>query len=221
MAKSIDIKSYIESICYLKAEVDEALALKSDVGHTHDDRYYTETEVDTIVSGINGTITDEVATLNASIATKADGDHNHDSTYAPLSHTHTKSQITDFAHTHGGADVIFGSGNDATTLTTRLGNIESDISALQSADWDIEIVTSLPNEGVAGKLYFLHDQDEEASGNGNAFDEYIYDATNERFERLGQRKINLSNYLTDVNVELSSAGILTISTTGGSGTFAL
>ena len=44
---------------------------KADSGHTHDDRYYTETEVDTKLSG-----------------------------KAPISHTHTKSQITDFSHVH-------------------------------------------------------------------------------------------------------------------------
>lgn len=222
MAKSIDLKSFIEGIVYLKAEIDTLLNGKSDTDHTHDDRYYTETEIDSKVSTINGTISDEVSALEASIATKSDSDHDHDSDYAPLSHNHTKSQITDFAHTHSGADTIFNAGTESEqTLTTRLGTIESNISALQTADWDIEIVTALPNEGVAGKLYFLHDQNETASGNGNAFDEYIYDATNERFERLGQRKINLSNYLTDVDIELSQAGVLTISTTKGSNAFAL
>ena len=45
-------------------------------GHTHDDRYYTETEVDTLLSG------------------KSDTTHNHDGTYAALSHTHSASDIT-------------------------------------------------------------------------------------------------------------------------------
>lgn len=210
MAKSIDIKSFIESIAYLKGEIDSMLLGKSNTGHTHDDRYYTEAEIDSQVSTINGTITDEVTALESSIATKADADHDHDEDYAALSHSHTKSQITDFAHTHTGSDVLL---QQDKTLTTKLGEIDTAISNLQSADWDIEIVTSLPNEGAAGKLYFLHDANEAASGNGNSFDEYIWDATNERFEKLGQRKINLTNYVTDVNVELSDAGILTISLT--------
>ena len=218
MAKSINIKTFIESIVYLKSEIDSMLAGKANAEHSHDDRYYTEDEVDTRISTINGTITDSVSDLEASIATKADADHNHDSTYAALTHNHTKSEITDFAHTHTGTDVLLAQDK---TLTTKIGEIDSAISALQTADWDIEIVTSLPNEGVAGKLYFLHDPEEAASGNGNAFDEYIYDPTNERFEKLGQRKINLSNYVTDVDIELSENGIITVSTTKGTSAFAL
>ena len=218
MAKSINIKAFIESIVYLKSEIDSLLAGKANAEHSHDDKYYTEDEVDTKISTINGTITDSVSDLEASIATKANADHNHDSTYAALAHNHTKSEITDFAHTHTGADVLLG---QEKTLTTKIGEIDSAISALQTADWDIEIVTSLPNEGVAGKLYFLHDTDEAASGDGNSFDEYIYDATNERFEKLGQRKINLSNYVTDVDIELSESGIITVSTTKGTSAFAL
>ena len=218
MAKSINIKAFVEGIAYLKSEIDTMLAGKANAEHSHDDKYYTEDEIDGKISTINGTITDSVSDLEASIATKADGDHTHDGTYAPATHRHNKSDIDGFAHTHTGAEVLLAQDK---TLTTKIGEIDSAISALQTADWDIEIVTSLPNEGVAGKLYFLHDAEEAASGNGNAFDEYIYDATNERFEKLGQRKINLSNYLTDVDIELSEAGILTISTTKGSSAFAL
>lgn len=217
MAKTINIKSFIESIAYLKSEIDTLLAGKANADHTHDDKYYTEDEIDAKVSTINGTITDSVSALETSIATKANADHNHDSTYAPATHNHTKSEITDFAHTHTGADVLLAQDK---TLTTKITEIDSAISNLQTADWDIEIVTELPNEGVAGKLYFLHDSNEAVSG-ANSFDEYVYDAVNERFEKLGQRKINLSNYVTDVDIELSENGIITISTTKGSNAFAL
>ena len=52
---------------YTESEIDTKLSGKSDTGHTHDNRYYTESEIDTKLSG------------------KAD-----------KSHTHTKSEITDF-----------------------------------------------------------------------------------------------------------------------------
>lgn len=90
--------------------------------HTHDARYYTETEVDTAIS--------------TAIAT-----HNHDSRYytesevdaalagkAATVHTHTKSQITDFTHTHAGADITTGTVDIArlptgtTATTVALGN---------------------------------------------------------------------------------------------------
>ena len=69
-------------------------------------------------------------------------------TYAAKEHTHTKDEITDFAHTHTGADVLLAQDK---TLTTKIGEIDNAISALQTADWDIEIVTSLPNEGLVIK----------------------------------------------------------------------
>jgi hypothetical protein len=69
---------------YTEAEINAALALKSALGHTHDDRYYTEDEVDT------------------KLAIKSDTSHNHDTRYyteseidaalalkAAASHTHT------------------------------------------------------------------------------------------------------------------------------------
>lgn len=227
MAKSVNIKEYIESVAYTKTQTDTKLAEKSATDHTHDDRYYTETEIDSAINTVNGTITSNyntldgkidgitnsngTGTLDVAIDGKADSTHNHDGTYAPASHTHGKADITDFAHGHSTGDILLS--DNTTSLTSKLSSIDSAISSLQSADWDIEIVTSLPQSGTAGRLYFLHDANEAVSGDGNAFDEYVWDATNSRFEKLGQRKINLTNYVTDVDIELSSSGILTVSLT--------
>ena len=78
-------------------ELEEAVGTKADAGHTHDGRYYTETEINTLLSG------------------KAASSHTHTksqitdfpTSMTPSAHTHTKSQITDFptsmppsAHTH-------------------------------------------------------------------------------------------------------------------------
>ena len=38
--------------------------------------------------------------IDSAVNAKADSDHNHSGVYAPVSHQHTKSQITDFDHTH-------------------------------------------------------------------------------------------------------------------------
>ena len=54
---------------YTEAETDTLLSGKSDTGHTHDDRYYTEAETDTLLSG------------------KSDTGHTHDSRY------YTKTEI--------------------------------------------------------------------------------------------------------------------------------
>ena len=62
----------------------------TDFTHDHDDRYYTESEIDT-----------KVSSLETSISGKA-----------PSSHTHTKDNITDFDHSHAI--------NDITNLQTSL-----------------------------------------------------------------------------------------------------
>jgi len=50
MAFTIDLLTWLKGIVYDKDEIDTALAGKSDVGHTHGDIYYTETEVDTLLN---------------------------------------------------------------------------------------------------------------------------------------------------------------------------
>lgn len=44
----------LNSLYYTEAEVDALLSSKSDVGHIHDDRYYTETELGSITDGSSG-----------------------------------------------------------------------------------------------------------------------------------------------------------------------
>ena len=46
---TINIKNFILGLVYSKDEVDTALSGKSDTGHTHNDLYYTETEMDTLL----------------------------------------------------------------------------------------------------------------------------------------------------------------------------
>jgi len=68
---------------YTETEVDTLLSNKSDTSHTHDSRYYTETEVDTLLSN------------------KADSSHNHDSRYYTESEIDSQmSNKADTSHTH-------------------------------------------------------------------------------------------------------------------------
>ena len=55
---------------FTETEVTNKLAGKSDVGHVHDDLYYTETEID-----------GKISTLNNAINGKAPASHNHDDRY--------------------------------------------------------------------------------------------------------------------------------------------
>ena len=217
MAKTINIGEYITTIAYTKTEIDTALAGKAAADHSHDDRYYTETEIDGKIQAINGSISDLDTSVTASLATKASSDHNHDTTYAALAHTHTKSQITDFDHSHAATAVTYG---NSSTVDAALTSLNTAVGNLQTANWDIEIVTELPNETSAkvGKLYFVHDANADDTVS-NAFDEYIFTGgENGKFEKIGQRKIDLSNYVTDVDMSFSE-GQLTISLTKGTNAF--
>jgi len=98
----------IDDTIYTRSIVEEifiAINSKSDLGHTHvkseitdfahdhDDRYYTETEIDTALNGkANATHShniSDVVNLQSSLNVKSD-----------IGHTHNKSDITDFAHNH-------------------------------------------------------------------------------------------------------------------------
>lgn len=61
----------------LLASLRTAIAGKADASHTHDDRYYTESETDTLLAG------------------KSDTSHNHDSAYSALAHTHDDRYYTE------------------------------------------------------------------------------------------------------------------------------
>ena len=79
-----------------------ALNGKSDISHLHDDRYYTESEVDTLLSAKQNTITVDAAPTNGStnpvqsngvfdvLALKSDTTHNHTGIYEPADATIVK-----------------------------------------------------------------------------------------------------------------------------------
>ena len=118
-------------------EINSAIAGKATASHTHDDRYYTETEIDnklseksnvghshvlSDVTGLESALAGKQNSLTidgsptenstnpvtsggvyTALAGKADANHNHSGVYAPASHTHTKSQITDLANASASA----------------------------------------------------------------------------------------------------------------------
>ena len=127
---------------YTKAQTDELLSGKSDMGHnhdgtysplghTHDDRYYTESETDTLLGG------------------KSDTGHTHDSRYYTESETDTLlSGKSNTGHTHAAGDITSGtlpigrggSGNTGTSATTTITSIATaasgcEISSANYASW--------------------------------------------------------------------------------------
>lgn len=76
---------YLGENYYSKTQVDDGFATASHThnyapaSHTHDDRYYTESEINTKLAG------------------KSDTTHNHSGVYAPASHSHSPSEISGYA----------------------------------------------------------------------------------------------------------------------------
>ena len=88
--------STLENVKATKEELKDGLDTKSNIGHTHDDRYYTETEIDTKVKAVNDSISaldTSKATkeeLKSGLATKSDTTHLHDDRYYTETEMDTK-----------------------------------------------------------------------------------------------------------------------------------
>lgn len=86
------------------------LSTKSDVTHNHDERYYTEAEINSKIATLNTEIAKKQNISNLVTVFQATPDDTHYpseklvsdklSEKSDVGHTHTKSEITDFDHTH-------------------------------------------------------------------------------------------------------------------------
>lgn len=142
--------------------INTALSNKSDVGHIHDDRYYTESEVDDLLDDKldssayvvdsalsdgstnpvqNKKITEAVVALNNSLTGKA-----------PISHSHTSAKVTEYT-----ALSNIGTSANATQHDVNSA-IDSIIGNLTSAEL-INVVTTLPTASASTQnaLYLLSD----------------------------------------------------------------
>ena len=78
-----------ESLASAKAYIDTEVAKKANSSHTHDDRYYTESEVDTKISGVNSTISTH--TGNTTVHITSSERTNWNSAYTHSTSTHAPS----------------------------------------------------------------------------------------------------------------------------------
>lgn len=87
-SQTVDLSGY-----YTKEQVDSLISGLPVAGHTHDDRYYTENEID-----------EKIQTLNTAIGGKAASDHQHDDRYYTESEVDTLlSGKANTGHTHNAA----------------------------------------------------------------------------------------------------------------------
>lgn len=99
-----------------------AIAGKAAAVHTHDDRYYTEAEMDILLSG------------------KAASDHTHTGVYSPVGHNHdssyyTKTQINATDDGSAGADLVGATAITGVSGATVQSQMESLKSLIDSAQW--------------------------------------------------------------------------------------
>jgi len=100
-ARTISLTGDVNGSVSFDGSADVAItATVADDSHTHDTRYYTETEIDTLLSGKSDTGHVHVK------ADITDFDHTHVKTdITDFDHTHVKDDITDFVHTHVKDDI--------------------------------------------------------------------------------------------------------------------
>ena len=114
----------------VKSYVDTEVAKKANASHTHDDRYYTESEVDTKISGVNSTITTH--TGNSTIHVTSDNKTQWNSAYSHSTSAHAPSNaqanVIESIKVNGTAQTISSKSVNITVPTTA-----ADIGAASSS----------------------------------------------------------------------------------------
>ena len=121
IAKALNARS-IELVAEEKSRVDElesklqaSINGKAPSNHTHDDRYYTETEINGKIEDINETINTTKNELQASINGKAASGHTHDDRY--YTETEVDNKLAGKANSsHGNHVPTVQTANNATFL---------------------------------------------------------------------------------------------------------
>lgn len=174
---------------YTESEIDVALADKAEASHSHDDRYYTETEMD------------------AALGNKSNIGHTHDDRY------YTEAETDALLDGKADAADIPDVSSFITRLVSDLANYytksetytQTEINALVSAipKFAIEVVSALPTEDISPTtVYLLTSQTQE---NGNLYTEYLY--VGHSWELLGSQTVDLSGYYTKEQVDSLISGL--------------
>ena len=151
---------------YTEAEIDTKLSGLPVSGHTHDDRYYTETEMNTLLAGkqASGSYAPSTGIAPSAITGTAviTTDSRLSDARTPVSHTHSASEIT--------------SGNFANARTTATNaNTASAIVARDSfGDFVANRITSSQTIPKAGSLRFNDTFGTEVEITGDSVDDKLF-----------------------------------------------
>ena len=176
-----------------------------------------------VITGTSGTVTTgSFATTATAVATSsAAGSAN---TFSRGDHKHSISLATGDAAGQvkiAGSNVNVNGWSGKADVATTLGGYgitdaytKSETDALLNGQ--VQVVATLPATGTTGVVYYVG-----PSGSGaDQYEEYIWDATNTQFIKVGERSIDLSNYLLktgdgkDVTVTFTEASSRATITSG-------
>ena len=136
-------KKALKSDVYTKKEIEEQMAGKSDKDHLHDDRYYTQEQVDDAIEESIGSIdlTPYATTeyVNTELSKKSNIDHTHDDTYSKLNHEHKVENITDLFDNVYSEDEI----NDLLTGKSNIDHTHDDVYSKIGHDHIADDITDL------------------------------------------------------------------------------
>lgn len=132
--------AYTKSETSGKTEIQDALDGKSDTGHTHDDRYYTETELDDLLASKANTATTytksetsgatELSTEFALYVKKADIDQTIDSTTSASTRAVSTSAVYDFVTSYTPSITVDQVIDDTTSASTNPVSTKAVYSAM-------------------------------------------------------------------------------------------
>lgn len=165
------------SISDLQEEMDSKLSDKSDVGHAHDDKYYTEAEIDGKFSGVNKSISDH--TGSSAIHVTSDNKTQWNAAYSHSTSAHAPSNAE--------KNIIVGIQKNGTDLTVNSSTRKVNITVPTTAA-EVGAATSDHN----------HDSKYDAKGAGSTAESNAKAYTDEKVANLASttvvdNKISLHN----------------------------
>ena len=134
-----------------KSYTDTEVAKKANSSHTHDDRYYTETEIDTKISAVNSTISTHTSNTTVHITSNERINWNAAKTHADSAHAPSNAQanVIESIKVNGTAQTITSKSVNI-TVPTKASDINAAASSHTHAISDItNLQTTLNNASSA------------------------------------------------------------------------
>lgn len=149
-----DISHLHDDRYYTETEVDEKLATKSDVSHLHDDRYYTETE------------------MNSKLAGKSDTTHRHNNATASADGFMSGADKSKLDGVEAGANLVTNvselvNDSDYQTGAEVTAAINQAVSATLKWQGAVETVEDLPAASTKGYVYHVNENGGEYAWDGS------------------------------------------------------